>query len=167
MDNWVKKKNGRILSMHYLLFNCGILIMVYEIIPTWLGSISSPIHPKKQFFHCSFKMDWTTHNMTLLPWLWSPSLSLNNPLKGPYFQGGQGARRFPWSYGILWYSTHLKWCLRAMRDRSPRLHVFYFYSLCPRQLPAMSGLTNQWFKMFTHTVEGRNPKQAPGMSKAL
>ena len=42
--------------MKYWLFNMDPYFMVYDLIPTSLGSISSPIHPNNQgpFFHCSF-----------------------------------------------------------------------------------------------------------------
>ena len=51
--NEPQKKNGRILSMKYWLFNRDPYFMVYY---NHLGSISSPINPKQPgwpFFHCS------------------------------------------------------------------------------------------------------------------
>ena len=50
------EKNPRRLSIESWLFNRDPYVMVYEIIPTKLGSISSPIHPKQpfvHFLHCS------------------------------------------------------------------------------------------------------------------
>ena len=53
--NEPRKKKPRILSIDSWLFNkdpYDILMMVYEIIPTKLGRISSPTYPPV-FFHCS------------------------------------------------------------------------------------------------------------------
>ncbi len=76
-SNWRSKRPGRgYFFMKSCVVGIGILIMVYEIIPTFLGSISSPMYPKQSRFF-SLLIFWLIKiippPMPRLPYVYQPA----------------------------------------------------------------------------------------------
>ena len=64
-SNWYEQWSKTLVTSHYSGWFIGILIMVYEIIPIYLGSISSPILPNQPVF-CSW-LRWDEKKLPSYP----------------------------------------------------------------------------------------------------